>query len=159
MTNQTGTNSTNLLKKMSPSSVAQILGEVMQLFLASEKHSDATLKELRSSVLPPVSLNQFRIYRDSQGIAVGWVCWAYFSEQNAKDYMAGDFDFNLEAWNSGEQLWFVDYIAPFGHALKMAEDLKHNVFPDKVAFAPQLDEKGGIHRVRKYFGANLKVTD
>ncbi len=35
-------------------------------------------------------------------------------------------------WNSGDRLWVVEAVAPFGGAEEMVKDLKANVFPDKV---------------------------
>lgn len=55
-------------------------------------------------------------------------------------------------WTGGAQLWFIDDIAPYGHALKMAEDLRRNVFPDQVGFAPDLEATDGPRRVRRFFG-------
>ena len=147
-----------LLHEMPAATLAQLQGEVLVLFLASNRHCNSSISELAASVLPAVHFNQFRIYRDDKR-PIGWISWAYMSEEDASGYMAGDFDFKISTWKSGEHLWFIDFIAPFGHALKIAEDLKRNVFPDGVGFAPDLEAKDGSKRVRKFFGANVKGTD
>ncbi|WP_371169768.1 toxin-activating lysine-acyltransferase [Aliiroseovarius sp. 2305UL8-7] len=147
-----------LLHKMPPEKLAQLKGEVLDLFLVSDRYREATIGELVATVLPPVHFNQFRIYRTEQR-PIGWVSWAYMSDEDARGYMAGDFDFKISTWNSGEHLWFIDFIAPYGHALKIAEDLKKNVFPNQVGFAPDLEAKDGSKRIRKFFGAKVKGID
>ncbi|MCT4558517.1 MAG: toxin-activating lysine-acyltransferase [Pelagimonas sp.] len=146
-----------LLHEMPEPKLAQLQGEAQGLFLASDRHRDTPLSEFAASVLPPIHLNQFRIYRKGNR-PIGWVSWAYMSDEDAKGYMAGDFDFHVSCWTSGPHLWFIDYIAPFGHAMRMADDLKRNVFPDQVGFAPDLDDETGEKRIRKFYGART-ATD
>ncbi|MDT4886127.1 RTX toxin acyltransferase family protein [compost metagenome] len=35
-------------------------------------------------------------------------------------------------WNSGEDIWLVDVVAPFGGIPKIMEDLRHQVFAGKA---------------------------
>ena len=146
-----------LLHQMPPARLAQLEGEVLHLFRASERHRDATIDEFSAAVLPAVHFNQFRIYHDGVGRPIGWISWACFTDEEARGYMAGDFDFQIDTWIGGPHIWFIDFIAPFGHALKIAEDLKRNVFAEQVAFAPDLE--GGGKRIRKFFGARVRGTD
>jgi cytolysin-activating lysine-acyltransferase len=143
--------SEGLLRKLPPQKLALLQGELFQLFVASDRHDTLSLREFAMSILPPIHFDQFRIYH-ANGRPVGFVSWAMFRPEDGKGYMAGDFDFSLDKWTAGDQLWFIDYIAPFGHAIKMAEDLRDNVFPNSVAYAPDLDDKTGRKRVRKYRG-------
>ncbi len=143
-----------LLKKLSHEKLTLLQGELFQLFLASDRHERLSLQEFAMSILPPIHFDQFRIYH-AKGRPVGFVSWAMFRPQDGKDYMAGDFDFSLEKWTAGDELWFIDYIAPFGHALQMAEDLRDNIFPDRIAYAPDLNDATGRRRVRTYRGRNL----
>ena len=147
-----------LLHEIPRERLALLQGEVMNLFLASPRHRDESLVEFTLSVLPAIHFNQFRVYRkDDQPI--GWVSWAYMSDAEARGYMAGDFDFQVSTWIGGEHIWFIDFIAPFGHALKIADDLKKNVFPDDIAYAPDLEAEDGSKRVRKFFGGNVVGKD
>lgn len=147
-----------LLHEMSGEKLAQLQGEVFNLFLASSRHSGSSLTQFAAAVFPAIHFNQFRVYRDATR-PIGWVSWAYMTEEEARGYMAGDFEFKISTWVGGEHFWFIDFIAPYGHALKIAEDIKHNVFPDKVGFAPDLSAPDGTKRVRKFFGADVKGAD
>lgn len=144
-----------LLHDMRHDKLAQLQGEVMGLYLVSGRHRNATIDEFAASVLPAVHFNQFRIYRDSRKRPVGWVTWAFMTDEEAKGFMIGDYSFPIDAWIGGEQLWFMDVIAPYGHVSKIAEDLRHNVFPDRVGFAPDLESRDGSKRVRRFFGASV----
>ncbi|WP_252836342.1 toxin-activating lysine-acyltransferase [Ciceribacter sp. RN22] len=131
----------------------------MGLYQASERHRNATVTEFASMVLPAIHFNQFRIYHDAKGRAVGWISWAYMTAEEGQGYMAGNFDFGTETWIGGEHLWFIDFIAPYGHALKIAADLRTNVFPDQIGFAPDLEAVDGSRRVRRFLGASVKGVD
>lgn len=136
----------------------ELQGELFDLFLASDRHRDGSLTDFAAAILPAVHFNQFRIYRDGQR-AIGFVSWAYFTTQEAEGYMAGDFDFEVSAWIGGEHLWFIDFIAPYGHAIRMADDLKRNVFPNQVGFAPDLGDGIEPPRVRKFYGLGVSADD
>ncbi|WP_404404524.1 toxin-activating lysine-acyltransferase [Pelagibacterium halotolerans] len=144
-----------LLHRMPAAKLAQLQGEALDLFRASERHRDATISEFSVSILPAIHFDQFRIYRDAKR-PVGWVSWAFMTADEGRGYMAGNFDFQISTWIGGDYLWFIDFIAPYGHAAKIAEDLRSNVFPDKIGFAPDLDAANGSKRVRKFYGARVK---
>jgi cytolysin-activating lysine-acyltransferase len=144
-----------LLHDMRPDRIAQLQGEVMSLYLASARHRSVTIDEFAASVMPAIHFNQFRIYRDSRRRPVGWVTWAFMTDQEAKDFMSGGYSFPIDAWIGGEHLWFMDVIAPYGHVSRIAEDLRQNVFPNRVGFAPDLESRDGSKRVRRFFGAGV----
>lgn len=147
-----------LFHEMARNRRLELQGELFDLFLASNRHRGASLTDFAAAILPPVHFNQFRIYRDNKR-AVGFVSWAYFSSQEAEGYMAGNFDFTVPAWIGGEHLWFIDFIAPYGHAIRMADDLKRNVFPNQVGFAPDLGDGNEAPRIRKFYGLGVSADD
>lgn len=58
-------------------------------------------------------------------------------------------------WQSGDRIWFIDWIAPFGGTREMTRDLKENVFPNDVGRFLRMKEgkrKGGK------FGRREKLT-
>ena len=147
-----------LLTKMPADKAAQIQGEVFSIYLASKHHSACTINEMAAWVLPAIHFNQFRIYRQGKR-PVAWVSWARMSEEDGVAYIngRGDFKFRMKTWTGGDQIWFIDFIAPFGHALKVSYDLKRNVFPNETGFAPDINMETGERRVRKLFGAHVEA--
>lgn len=83
-------------------------------------------------VLPPVQLRQFRIWRrDNQPI--GYASWAYLSDDVAARFSEGEAGTKLRRlspgeWKSGEQLWLVDVVSPFGGVDGMVRELREKVF-------------------------------
>ena len=105
-----------------------LLGEATFLFLNSPLHLRYAVHQLPTFILTPLRLGQCRIYRSARG-PVGFVAWAYLSAQVADDYVHQRRELTPEDWHSGDDLWFIEFIAPFGHARRIAADLRANVFP------------------------------
>ena len=146
-----------LLHNMPREKLHVLQGEVMNVYLGSKYHSSSSLVELFAWIMPAIHFNQFRMYHQG-GRPIAWVTWALMKEAEGTAYVTAnqDFDFTPETWQSGDQIWFIDFIAPYGHALKVAYDLKRNVFPNRAGFAPDIDMETGERRVRKLFGVNLR---
>ncbi|NRA88503.1 MAG: toxin-activating lysine-acyltransferase, partial [Rhizobiales bacterium] len=130
-----------------------LIGDILRLWLVSNKHRSNNMLLFETLCMPPIHLNQFRIYRHN-GRPIGYVVWAFLTEELGKQYIVGDFDFKSEYWNSGDQLWFIDVIAPYGHIDQIRHDLQHNIFPDKIAYAPWVSQDGKSYRVRRFHGVN-----
>ena len=146
-----------LLHDMRPAKLHELQGEIMSIFLGAPHHAARTLTEIAALALPAIHFNQFRIYRQG-GRPVAWVSWAFMDEDECHKYVfaQADYDFAFEKWKGGEHVMFIEFIAPFGHALKVAHDLKRNVFPGRTGFAPDLDMETGARRIRKLFGAHIE---
>jgi cytolysin-activating lysine-acyltransferase len=90
-------------------------------------------------LMTPVLLQQFRLYYD-QSKPIGVVLWARVSAEVEAMLAAGTTRLRLQDWRSGDRLWVVEVIAPFGraggaqqgsYAEEMVRDLKAKVFPDR----------------------------
>lgn len=105
-----------------------LLGEATYLFMNSPVHRTYPVHQLLSFVLTPLRLGQARMYRSAKG-PVGFVAWAYLTVEASESYSRGRRVLLPEDWNAGDQLWFVEFVAPFGHGPRIVEDLRRNVFP------------------------------
>ncbi len=78
---------------------------------------------------------------------MGVVLWATVSDEVADRLAGGVSKLRPQDWQSGDKIWVVEVIAPFGGADEMVKDLKAKVFPDRdvrfLAAAP-----GGSKDVR-----------
>lgn len=83
------------------------------------------------SVMTPVLLQQFRLFYDKDK-PIGVVLWASVSEEVEANLSRGTTKLRPQDWKSGDRLWVVEVIAPFGGAEEMVRDLKANVHPDRV---------------------------
>ncbi len=107
----------------------QLLGSITWLMLQSPQHRFYPLAELEARIIPSLMLNQFRYY-EIDGQPIGFVNWAYLSEEVESQYQEGDFQLSAEDWRSGERLWAIDFVDPFEQAQNMVDDLQRNIFPE-----------------------------
>ena len=124
------TKDNGILTKIPPEKRYQLMGEVLSLMLASEFHQPYLINDFGTAILVPIHFNQFRIYKKNN-TPIGFVSWAFFSKDIAEKYRHGNYHLTFDDWKSGDELWFIDFIAPYGNIRSIVKDLKTNVFPDK----------------------------
>ena len=100
------------------------------------------IRDIADIILPPINLNQFRIYRNSKKEPTGFVTWGWFDDKTEQKYLSGNVVLTAEEWNSGKNLFFTDFIAPFGHTKKIFKDLTYNIFPNETAKTLRFDDHG-----------------
>ncbi len=128
-----------------------LVGEIVFLMLQSQLHRGYRINDIGSVVLPPIHLNQFRTYR-VRGQLVGFVTWARLTERVEQNYLTGSYHLRPQDWDGGARLWFVDFIAPFGHAREMVRDLRTNIHPEETGYSVHLAPDGKIKGVRFWRG-------
>lgn len=107
-----------------------MLGEVVWLMSQSALHKQFFIADLEWLVMTPVMLQQFRLFYD-QTKPIGVAFWATVNEEVEQRLAAGTTRMRPQDWKSGDRLWVVEVIAPFGGAEEMVKDLKANVFPER----------------------------
>ena len=96
----------------------------------SPSHKQFFISDLEWFVMTPVMLQQFRTYYATDK-PVGVVLWANVSDEVAERLAEGTTKLRPQDWKSGDKLWIVEVIAPFGGAEEMVKDLKEKVFPSR----------------------------
>lgn len=110
--------------------VATLFGEVVWLFTQSPRHKNFFLFDLEWLVMTPIMLKQFRVFYATDR-PIGVALWAFVNEEVEKRLMAGNAKLAPADWKSGDRLWLVDIIAPYGGQEAMIQDLKEKVFPNR----------------------------
>ncbi len=119
----------------SAQTVSQVLGEIVWLMSTSPIHKQFFISDLEWLVMTPVILQQFRMFYQNASEAqggqrpIGVVLWARVSEDVEQMLERGTLKMRPHDWKSGDRLWVVEVIAPFGGHDAMVADLKANVFP------------------------------
>lgn len=102
-----------------PPTVSHFLGEMAWLLTQSPLHRGLAIGDLEWLVMPALIHQQFYIFRDGQQ-PVGLALWAKCSPEAARKVDHGivepQYRLSLEEWNSGDEIWLVDLIAPFATA-------------------------------------------
>lgn len=105
-----------------------MLGSIMHLMMHSPLHRRYTIHDLAERFIPSLLHNQFRYY-EINGAPIGFVNWAWLDDKTEKKFSTGHYELKLDDWRSGSNLWFPEFIAPFGHTRQMVNDLRTNVLP------------------------------
>ena len=119
-----------------------VLGEVVWLYSISPLHHDWKISTIHRWIIPALRQKQYRIYhRGSKPI--GFVSWAFLSEQVAGTYIDSPNSLRPQDWQSGDKRWFIDFIAPFGDTKEIIRDLRKR-FPNETGNALRVkpDKKG-----------------
>lgn len=106
------------------------MGEIVWLLCQSQLRKQFFISDLEWFVMTPLLLQQFRLYYDQQK-PIGVVLSARASDEVEAMLTVGTAKLRPQDWKSGDTLWVVEVIAPFGGAEEMIRDLKAKVFPER----------------------------
>ena len=137
--------------------VSHLLGEMTWLLSQSLLHRSLSISDLEWLVMPPLINRQFYLFRDGDK-PIGLALWARCNDQVVakldKGLLEEGNQLTLEDWQSGDEVWLVDLIAPFANAENRQREL---MFADLIsgplagtAFSfHQTDPATGKRRVQK----------
>lgn len=82
-------------------------------------HRDAPLHTLPTLLLPIIKRQQY-VLASYQNQPVFFLSWAGMNQEAEARYLTQPaINMQENDWNSGDRLWFCDWIAPFGHTREM----------------------------------------
>lgn len=140
----------DILGAMPPEQRSRLLGDIVTLMMQSPTHLNYKIQHFSSVVLPPVQLNQYRIYHNAKKQPVGFVSWAMLSKEAEQKFLNQATPLTLEEWASGDSIYIMEFIAPYGHAQKITTDLKKR-YPNHKAHAVRYDTTGKNGKVVSTF--------
>lgn len=119
-----------------------LLGPVVWLMNQQAATRHLFLADLEWRVLPALVLDQAKLYMREQ-MPLAFVTWAKLSEAAAKRYRQPPYHLAPGDWKSGDQIWIVDLVAPFGNAQEIAKDVRGSLFPTTPIYqlAPASDNE------------------
>ena len=127
--------------------IANMLGEITWLMSQSQAHKNFFISDLEWMVMTPILLQQFRVFY-SKDRPIGCILWGKVNEEVASRLSAGNARLKPQDWKSGEELWIVDIIAPYGGQDEMIKDLKEKVFAEQaLKFLGVVDGKLQVQEV------------
>lgn len=135
------------------SSNMQLLGDVMWLMAHSPIHRKWPIESLMQWVTPALLHRQCRVYRN-RGKPIAYVSWAYLSKEVEEAYVINPSGLQPKDWKSGDRIWLLDVLAPFGGSRAIARDLKNGIFRDCVGRALRVKPGKDEMRIVYLHGAN-----
>lgn len=110
--------------------VAEAVGETAWLLSQSAAHRHHLfIGDLEWLVMPPLTAGQYRLFYAEQR-PVGVAFWAYVSAETEQRLRGGGARLRSGEWRSGDRLWLIELVAPFGHQDRMLEDLRRTALAD-----------------------------
>lgn len=122
-----------------------LLGPVTWLMLQQPHTRHTLLSELEWRVIPALMHDQAKLYMRDE-LPIAFASWARLSPSVAQRYRTPPHQLSYTDWNSGEDLWLVDVIAPFGGLQPVLDDLRRHVHPGQALhqLAPLLSEPSRV---------------
>ena len=131
------------------------LGYVTYLMSRSAAHRGWSAARIMDLALPALASRQIRVYCDDKGAPLGVVIWAFLDGAGEEEVMAGRMPGDAAAFRSGDRLWILQFIAPFGGARGMIRELRSNVFaPGQSGRWIRYAQDGSIRRIAKWRGGS-----
>ena len=136
MREQVHAQSLNVIKRL------PAMGPVIMLYLQSPHRRFHFISDLEWLLLPPLVSGQCKLYMKKE-YPISFISWAFLNETAEKRLLQNGGKLRPEDWKSGDRLWIIDIVAPFGGIDKMIQDIRKNEFPDLTIRLIAPDPKTG----------------
>lgn len=134
-------------------SATTILGEMVWLYSMSEMHRTWPMGAIHQWLMPAIMHKQFKLYHRGKK-PVGLVTWAKMTAKAETAYVRNTRSLQPKDWVGGDRNWIIDFIAPFGDALRIGHDLRTNIFPDEVGRILQVRKDSDTMKIAYIHGIN-----
>lgn len=117
-------------------------------FLASycPLHKNFPASALARLFAPAINHDCVRFFNNEQGRVCAALIWARLSNQISERMIFDQIPPSEKDWASGENLWFLDVLAPFDHGRIVARHVARNPPPEPFYFA-RLGKTGAVRKV------------
>lgn len=120
------------------------MGPVIMLYMQSSHRRFQFISDLEWLLLPPLVNGQCKLYMKKE-YPVSFISWAFLDEVAETRLFQNGGKLRPEDWKSGDRLWIIDIVAPFGGVENMLHDIRKTEFPDQGIRLITPDPKtGGI---------------
>lgn len=133
------------------------LGTMLWLMVNSDYHRQWPLWSIKEDILPPLVLGQYRVYQNENGNPVGFVTWAWLDKVGKDTILNQSGALSLESWKAGESLMINDFVAPWGHARMIINDLRSGIFACNKGFAVRRKPDGSIRKLISGHGSKFNA--
>ncbi len=138
---------------------AEVLGAVVWLWMHSERHRLLALHHLNQMLLPVIRQGQYVLVFEA-GRPVFFSSWAYFDLFVEQCFLADpDRLFDAADWSSGDRMWLIDWIAPFGHSQRMRYRLDEELLPHSCCRLLSRNGEGRRSRILKHRGRKVSLDE
>ena len=127
-----------------PQELETIFGAINWLTLNSMQHRHLFISDLEWSIVPPVMLKQFKLFKDKDNRTIGYVSWAKISKEvEDRIFRTGSTKLSPGDWNGGDKIYLIDVLTPFGGNRNVISQLYDTEFKDKHEVGVIMPKKSG----------------
>lgn len=118
-----------------------LLGPLTWLMMQQSATKHTLISELEWRVMPPLMLEQAKLFMREES-PLAFVTWAKMSPASSDRYRKAPHHLMFSDWNSGDQIWLIDIVTPFGGAQEIMQNIREHVFAGQVIhqLVPMPDE-------------------
>lgn len=132
-----------------------ILGPALWLYARDPSKKFMFLGDIDGAVLPPIVLDQCRLYTKN-GLPYAFITWALVSDTVDARLRSSEPKIAPHEWQSGEHVWIVDAVAPFGQLDETLLEFRQSLFPQKTVRALLHDQgKAGAVKFHEWIAASV----
>lgn len=132
-----------------------MLGPALWLYARDARKKFTFIADQDWLVMPPLVLDQCKLYMKGE-IPWAFCTWAYVSDEVDARLRSSIPKIAPHEWKSGNHLWLIDVVAPFGELDELIKDLAQTNFAGQ-AFKAMLPKPDGGVDVREYAAAPLEA--
>ena len=131
-------------------------GQILWLWSHSNLHRSWSVDIQSGLVMPATVLNQFALIYDSDQMPAAYCSWAFLSPENEVSYILNPSVIPLDHWQSGSNIWIMDFVSPFSRVYtnRLISKLQ-SIFSANVACALRVKHGDTVGRLKMFFGKNL----
>lgn len=135
-----------------------ILGPALWLYARDPVKKFMFLGDTDWAVLPPIVLDQCRLYTKA-GLPYAFVTWAFVNDAVDARLRSSEPKIAPHEWKSGEHVWIVDAVAPFGQLEETLKELRETMFRGKkvCALLPNAKNPGQVE-LHEWLVSNLTAS-
>ena len=108
-----------------------LLGPVTWLMMNQSHTRHVFLADLEWRVMPPLVLEQAKVFMNGV-MPTCFASWAFLSEEAVARYRQPPHRLAPADWKSGDKVFLVDLVAPYGGAREALDDLKRTVLAGRT---------------------------
>ncbi|MBB3286906.1 MULTISPECIES: toxin-activating lysine-acyltransferase [unclassified Rhizobium] len=126
------------------------LGCMAFLALQSPLHRRWLVADMETNFVPALKAGQCKIYFFGPDNPKAFVTWALVDEERHLKLMSDGLTPHESKWASGDNLWFIDVVAPYGDAAMVIRDMRQNHFSGQNGYSIKRNPDGSINRIKKW---------
>lgn len=86
------------------------LEAILSILSTSPIHKKYTIEDINRLVIPPLKLNQYRMYKED-GSPKFYLSWAFLSPEVNQKYVTENYQLQEDDWNSGDICWLINIVS------------------------------------------------